>query len=62
MLDISHEWMMRIMELRKFPELATKEDVSKLTDDIILLIYGVKEKTIYADVISSIQEKHAQQS
>lgn len=61
MFDISHEWMMRIMELRKFPELATKEDVSKLTDDIILLIYGLKEKTSYVDVVLNIQEKYVQQ-
>lgn len=52
---------MRIMELRKFPELATKEDVSKLTDDIILLIYGLKEKTSYVDVVLNIQEKYVQQ-
>ena len=61
MTDVSCEWMMRIMELRKFPELATKEDVQKLTDDIILLIYGFKEKASYVDIVSHIQESHAQQ-
>jgi len=41
--------------------LATKEDVQKLTDDIILLIYGFKEKASYVDIVSHIQESHAQQ-
>lgn len=50
---------MRIMELRKFPELATKEDVRKLSDDIILLIYGGKQNNTFLDVASNIQETYA---
>ena len=62
MLDISHEWMMRIMGLRKFPELATKEDVQRLAEDMILAIYGIKEKASHIDIIARIQETNVQQS
>ena len=39
MIDITPEWMLRILEMRKNPELANKDDVQKLADDFILLLY-----------------------
>lgn len=45
MIDITPEWMLRILEMRKNPEIANKDDVQKLADDFILLLYSGKPNT-----------------
>ena len=45
MIDIAPDWMLRILEMRKNPEIANKDDVQKLADDFILLLYSGKPNT-----------------
>ena len=33
------DWLMRVMEIRKYPASATPEEIVKLTDDVLMQIY-----------------------
>lgn len=37
---VDTEWFYRILEIRKNPDCATKEDILKMADDLFLSIYG----------------------
>lgn len=37
---VDTEWFYRILEIRKNPDSATKEDILKMADDLVLVIYG----------------------
>ena len=33
------DWFFRVMEIRKNPDIATKEEIVKMTEDIIYMMY-----------------------
>jgi hypothetical protein len=39
MID-QNEWFYRILEIRKFPQTVTQEEVLKMADDLVLSFFG----------------------